>query len=243
MAQSGEERRRQILKEIKEKSEPNSSYFQEFLIEYELLSEYRLLQKNGPHNGVYVIPSHKSALIWFGVIFVRSGPYAEGVFKFRIHIPHDYPANSLPPTLVFDPPIYHPMVEEDSGAVNFQAIFSNWTHPKNRIWHIIPHMRRLFLKVEDNLDLVVNSDAANLHKDDMSLFRAKVKNCVEHSKSIVYSAPKTDDINEIHFVELSEDEFRLNRNKMLRSKPNQSQSKSGCSWMTVDSPRPFAERN
>jgi len=129
MAQSGEERRRQILKEIKEKSEPNSSYFQEFLIEYELLSEYRLLQKNGPHNGVYVIPSHKSALIWFGVIFVRSGPYAEGVFKFRIHIPHDYPANSLPPTLVFDPPIYHPMVEEDSGAVNFQAIFSNWTHP------------------------------------------------------------------------------------------------------------------
>ena len=59
MAQSGEERRRQILKEIKEKSEPTSSYFQEFLIEYELLSEYRLLQKNGPHNGVYVIPSHK----------------------------------------------------------------------------------------------------------------------------------------------------------------------------------------
>jgi len=72
------------------------------------------------------------------------------------------------------------MVEEDSGAVNFQAIFSTWTHPKNRIWHIIPHMRRLFLKVENNPDLVVNSDAANLHKDDMSLFRAKVKDCVEH---------------------------------------------------------------
>ena len=67
MAQGGgEARRRQILKEIKEKHEPNSSYFQEFLIEYELLSEYRLLQKNGPHNGVYVIPSHKvnDPLIW-----------------------------------------------------------------------------------------------------------------------------------------------------------------------------------
>ena len=58
----GEARRRQILNQIKEKHEPNSSYFQEFLIEYELLSEYRLLQKNGPHNGVYVIPSHKVGL-------------------------------------------------------------------------------------------------------------------------------------------------------------------------------------
>ena len=48
------------------------------------------------------------------------------------------------------------------------------------------------------------------------------------SKSVVYDAPKTDDINEIHFVELTEDEYRLNRNKMLRSKPNQSLSKWGC---------------
>ena len=55
----GEARRRQLLSQIKERQEPNSSYFQEFLVEYELLSEYRLLQKNGPHNGVYVIPSSK----------------------------------------------------------------------------------------------------------------------------------------------------------------------------------------
>merc|ERR1711892_431816 len=242
-AGGGEARRRQILNQIKEKHEPNSSYFQEFLIEYELLSEYRLLQKNGPHNGVYVIPSHKSALIWFGVIFVRSGPYAEGVFKFRIHIPHDYPANSSPPTLVFDPPIYHPMVEAKSGAVNFQTVFPAWTHPKNRIWHIIPHMRRLFLKVEDNPDLVVNSEAANIHREKLSAFKIKAKECVEHSQSIVYEAPKTDDINEIHFVELSDDEFVLSRNKMLRTKAKQSfHSKSGCSWMTDDAPsRPFAE--
>ena len=131
---------------------------------------------------------------------------------------------------------------------------------KNRIWHIIPHMRRLFLKVEDNPDLVVNSEAANLHREQLPAFKIKVKECVEHrwvgnstsmwltcylsiSQAIVYEAPKTDDINEIHFVELSDDEFVLNRNKMLRTKAKASfHSKSGCSWMTADAPsRPFAE--
>lgn len=89
-----ETERKKILDQIKEKNIPNSSLYQEFIIEYQLLAEYRLLQKNGPHNGVYIIPSSKSALIWFGVIFVRSGPYMNGIFKFRIHIPHDYPGKS-----------------------------------------------------------------------------------------------------------------------------------------------------
>jgi len=104
-------------------------------------------------------------------------------------------------------------------------------------------MRRLFLKVEDNPDLVVNSEAANIHREKLSAFKIKAKECVEHSQSIVYEAPKTDDINEIHFVELSDDEFVLSRNKMLRTKAKQSfHSKSGCSWMTDDAPsRPFAE--
>ena len=64
----------------------------------------------------------------------------------------------------------------------------------------------------------------------------------EFSKAIVYEPPKTDDANEIHFVELGEEEFRLNRNKMLRTKSNRSQSKTGSSWMARECPRPFAER-
>ena len=154
-----ETERKKILDQIKEKNIPNSSLYQEFIIEYQLLAEYRLLQKNGPHNGVYIIPSSKSALIWFGVIFVRSGPYMNGIFKFRIHIPHDYPGKSLnssgtmwirpkqisvvirttkvvfeflsanesAPLLMFDPPIFHPKVELDSGIADLG--FSSWRSP------------------------------------------------------------------------------------------------------------------
>jgi hypothetical protein len=36
--------RRRILAKIREQNEPNSNLFQEFLVEYELQAEYRLLQ-------------------------------------------------------------------------------------------------------------------------------------------------------------------------------------------------------
>merc|ERR1711953_272281 len=219
----------------KENYIPNSSLYQEFIIEYQLLAEYRLLQKNGPHNGVYIIPSSKSALIWFGVIFVRSGPYMNGIFKFRIHIPHDYPANESAPLLMFDPPIFHPKVELESGIADLG--FSTWRSPKDRIWHIIPHMRRMFLKIET--ENCQNQEAASRYQNDKSEFKTKVKECVEFSNQIVYEAPKTDDQNEIRFVKLEDEEYNLLRNKMLRNiAPKLS---SGHSWMSRDCPRPFSE--
>lgn len=66
--------------------------------------------------GVYVIPSYESSfgkniininkvdaknllimkfhlkhLVWFGVIFVRSGYYRDGIFRFNISLPKDFP--------------------------------------------------------------------------------------------------------------------------------------------------------
>lgn len=73
-----------------------------------------------------MIPSSKSTLIWFGVIFVHSGYFTGAVFKFRIHIPHDFPNNSAPPQLIFDPPIFHPLVNQNSGELDLSRIFKTW---------------------------------------------------------------------------------------------------------------------
>ena len=54
-----------------------------------------------------------------------------------------------------------------------------------------------------------------------------------------YEAPKTDDQNEINFVKLDDDEFRVIRNKMLRMKNNC--LNQGHSWMSIDCPNPFSE--
>lgn len=75
--------------------------------------------------GIYVQPSYKSALskdpthsclftchrtefnsgpsclVWFGVIFIRHGLYQDGVFKFTVYIPDNYPDGECPVSCVW----------------------------------------------------------------------------------------------------------------------------------------------
>ncbi|CAG0891206.1 unnamed protein product [Cyprideis torosa] len=63
---------------------PGASYsYSQFLREYLLIAEYRKLQEV-KIPGVYVIPSQQSSLQWFGVIFIRLGPYKDGVFRYAM---------------------------------------------------------------------------------------------------------------------------------------------------------------
>lgn len=51
-----------------------------YFLEYSLMAEYNLLLKQ-KLPGIYCIPSSNSSLTWFGVLFIRQGPYQEGVFR------------------------------------------------------------------------------------------------------------------------------------------------------------------
>ena len=77
---------------------------------YALTLEYKHLQQRAP-GGVYVLP-HELRL-WSGVIFVRQGVYRDGIFKFRVIIPTNYPADDACPTVVFDTPVFHPLVNPE----------------------------------------------------------------------------------------------------------------------------------
>ena len=54
---------------------------------------------------------------WNGVIFVKDGPYEDGIFKFRIDFTLKYPLNL--PTVMFSPKqVYHPYVKFESGKLD-----------------------------------------------------------------------------------------------------------------------------
>ena len=59
---------------------------------------------------------------WNGVIFVKDGPYEDGIFKFRIDFTLKYPLNL--PTVMFSPKqVYHPHVKFESGKLDIQTLF------------------------------------------------------------------------------------------------------------------------
>ncbi|XP_006816984.1 AKT-interacting protein-like [Saccoglossus kowalevskii] len=166
-----------------------------FFLEYSLLAEYnQLLKQRLP--GVYVLPSARSALLWFGVLFIRQGLYQEGVFKFTLTIPENYPDGDCP-RLVFDPPVYHPIIDAISGELDVKRTFTKWKRNVNHIWQVLLYARRIFYKIDTKNPS--NPEAAVLYEQDLDLFRDKVAQSIEYCRSHRYDPPKTDDPHEVTF--------------------------------------------
>ncbi|CAI5646068.1 unnamed protein product [Oreochromis niloticus] len=166
-----------------------------FYLEYSLLAEFTLVIKQ-KLPGIYVQPSHKSALMWFGVIFIRHGLYQDGVFKFTVYIPDNYPDGECP-KLVFDIPVFHPLVDPVSGELDVRRAFTKWRRNHNHIWQVLMYARTVFYKI--NTTDPLNPEAAVLYEKDVQLFKSKVVDSVKLCNSHLFDQPKIDDPYAISF--------------------------------------------
>ncbi|MBN3294717.1 AKTIP protein, partial [Polypterus senegalus] len=191
-----------------------------FYLEYSLLAEFTLVIKQ-KLPGIYVQPSYKSALskhrhlyklleqngkalkqkptvngfsgffaVWFGVIFIRHGLYQDGVFKFTVYIPDNYPDGDCP-RVVFDIPVFHPLVNPESGELDVKRAFAKWRRNHNHIWQVLMYARTVFYKIQTVEPL--NPEAAVLYEKDVQLFKSKVVDSVKLCNSHLFDQPKIDD--------------------------------------------------
>ena len=102
------------------------------------MAEYNLLLKQ-KLPGIYCIPSANSSLLWYGVLFIRQGPYQEGVFRsvrsiihyrnflsipifrFQVIIPDNYPDGDVP-KVVFENPVFHPAIDPTTHAMDVKQV-------------------------------------------------------------------------------------------------------------------------
>ena len=102
------------------------------------MAEYNLLLKQ-KLPGIYCIPSANSSLLWFGVLFIRQGPYQEGVFRFvnmlytdipvitplfrfQVLIPDNYPDGDVP-KVVFESHVFHPCIDPNTHQLNVKQVW------------------------------------------------------------------------------------------------------------------------
>ena len=69
-----------------------------------LLDQASFVQYHPPARWTHAVPCCCFS-VWFGVIFIRHGLYQDGVFKFTVYIPDNYPdgecpVSSMPPHLI-----------------------------------------------------------------------------------------------------------------------------------------------
>ncbi|CAK1549878.1 unnamed protein product [Leptosia nina] len=204
--------------------------------EYIIMAEYRKLRTENL-KGIYVIPSYKNSFLWYGVIFVRSGCYGGGVFRFTLTLPDTFP-NEKVPVVTFSSQLYHPAVDCNTGDLNLNEVFPQWDRNQNHIWQILKYLHWIFYNL--NIKAPVNDEASILFKTNKKSFIEKVKDCVSLSLEHLYDTPSTDDKHYISFKPYDPTIHDAAKNKMLKPKQNDENS-HGVSWVQTDSYQAFSK--
>ena len=143
--------------------------------DYQLLLEYRSLKSYSPQ-GVYIVSQLQNNRIWHGVIFIRSGDYKGSIFKFQINIPVNYPETR--PEVYFTSPVFHPLVDPESGYLNINPKFKHWRPKKDFIFLLLWYLKSVFLSKEHWYEeYVLNSTAWSVYTQDESFFQREAKIC------------------------------------------------------------------
>ncbi|KAG4071892.1 hypothetical protein HA402_006053 [Bradysia odoriphaga] len=198
--------------------------------EYKIMAEYKMIQSESIQ-GVYVIPSFENSLVWFGVIFVRSGTYLDGIFRFTITLAKNFPDEMETPIVTFQSHILHPLIDASTGRLQTKEAFPTWNSNDNHVWQILKFI--LFIFEYSHVCFsgdIVNKEAVDLMSQNKSEFTKRVKECVRISRDRIYDPPTVEDKHYITFDQFDNDvhgstlESIKNRKYATSSPPNSSLS-------------------
>ncbi|KAJ8920777.1 hypothetical protein NQ315_004918 [Exocentrus adspersus] len=165
--------------------------------EYLILAEYKMVYSENIQ-GIYVIPSKESSLRWFGVIFVRSGPYEDGIFRFNILLDDDFP-DSEHPKVAFQSGMFHPVIDPISNELSLASAFPKWDKNEQHLWQVLKYIQWIFYNMEASVAHAVNQEAAELYRTNQNNFIAKARETVNFSRDHLYDEPAEKDEHYITF--------------------------------------------
>ncbi|XP_017836328.1 protein crossbronx-like [Drosophila busckii] len=153
---------------------------------YRVFAEYQLIEQE-QLRGIYAIPSYFSGLLWFGVIFIHSGLYAESAFRFSILLPENFPNDLTLPTVIFQKDIYHPHICPLSHSLDLTPLFSAWRKDEHHIWHILKYIQAIFADPEGSVCTRQTNDGQTIALSEVNNMEALLllsKSRVDYSKRV-----------------------------------------------------------
>jgi ubiquitin-protein ligase len=168
-------RRRMILQEEREQA----------LRDYKVTIEYKHLKSHAP-GGVYLIPSMDNLRHFYGMIFVRRGPFTNGIYKFQLRLPPKYNDVNMWPQIIFSSYVYNPYVVEKTGELDIRSAYPNWDPSRHYLVTVLTYLKKIFYS-KNFTDARANLEAKTLAEKDPEGYRKKVDACVRESQKNMYS--------------------------------------------------------
>ncbi|GAB9467101.1 hypothetical protein Gpo141_00004460 [Globisporangium polare] len=164
-------------------------YRSQTMKDYGLMIEYKHLRQHVP-GGIYVLPSFDETRIWYGTIFIHSGLYRNGIFKFTIYLPENYNGPGTYPRIVFNTNIFHPYVYAETRELDLKPKFPEWDPELHYMVAVLSYLKSIFF-IKDFPQIsgsIANPAALELfrQKDD-NAYIARAERCVEESLENVYN--------------------------------------------------------
>jgi ubiquitin-protein ligase len=129
-----------------------------------IATEYKYLIADAPC-GVYVLPQLDDIRKFHGVIFIRSGLYKDGVFRFRIDLPPGYNDINMHPLVTFTPPVFNPLIDMATGKLELTAdpMMREWNPQNHFLATCIGFLKKAFVtRSYDDFDQVPNEQARDM---------------------------------------------------------------------------------
>lgn len=154
------------------------------LRDYKVTIEYKHLKSHAP-GGVYLVPALDNLRHFFGVIFVRRGPYTNGIFKFHLLLPLQYNDGGTHPTIVFTSSVYNPHVHAETGELDIETAYPQWDPSRHYLVTVLTFLKKIFY-AKTFAEATANLEAKQLAESDPAEYRRKVDECVRESQKDVF---------------------------------------------------------
>jgi ubiquitin-protein ligase len=155
------------------------------LRDYKVTIEYKHLKSHAP-GGVFIVPSIDNLRKFHGVIFVRRGPYMNGIFKFTLDLPLMYNDVNTHPTIKFTSRVYNPYVDPETGILDIQTMYPRWDPSRHYLVTVLTFVKKIFY-AKTFEDATANLEAKELAQTNPVAFTTNIHLCVSESNASLYT--------------------------------------------------------
>jgi ubiquitin-protein ligase len=159
------------------------------LRDYKVTIEYKHLKSHAP-GGVYLIPALHDLRHFYGIIFVRRGPFTNGIFKFELTLSPEYNDNNQHPRIAFSSSVYNPHVHYETGELDIKSAYPRWDPSRHYLVTVLTFLKKIFY-AKSFEDAKANAEARELATKYPAEFRQKVDACVLASQKQVFQNDET----------------------------------------------------
>jgi ubiquitin-conjugating enzyme E2 A len=129
-------------------------------------------EDRGPDGVCAGLVDDDNLYVWEASIFGPEGsPWEGGVFSISMVFPETYPMK--PPLVRFTNEVFHPNVYAD-GTLCLDILQDAWS-PVQSVSSILKSIQSLL--TDPNVDSPANTEAANLYKNNRTVYRRRVRRC------------------------------------------------------------------